>query len=64
MLKYIPSLSWAWLIIIGVLMIYPGGVECIACGAIGTKILGVISIALGVFGFLSGRAAAQAKSAS
>jgi hypothetical protein len=56
MLKYIPSLAWAWIIIVGGLMIYPGGIECIACGRIGSKIAGVISIALGVLGFLSGRA--------
>jgi hypothetical protein len=62
-MRYIPSIAWAWLIIIGGLMIYPRGVECIACGALGTRILGVISLALGVIGFLSGRTAAQVKSA-
>ena len=62
MLKYIPSLAWAWIIIVGGLMIYPRGVECIACGATLTKVFGVISIALGVLGFLSGRAAVPGKS--
>lgn len=56
MMKYIPSIAWAWIIIVGGLMIYPKGIDCIACGATGTKVAGVISVALGVLGFLSGRA--------
>ena len=51
-------LSWAWLVIIGGLMITPGGVICIACGPDepgflgGTviRVLGVISVALGLTG--------------
>ena len=62
-MKYIPTLAWAWIIIVGGLMIYPRGVECIACGATLTKVLGVVSIALGILGFLSGRTAVAGKSA-
>jgi hypothetical protein len=54
-------LSWAWLIIIGGLMITPGGVICIACGPSdpgylgGTviRVLGVISVALGLAGLIN-----------
>ena len=53
MAKITRVLAWAWLIIIGGLMIYPGGIECIACGSrLGTQILGVVSIALGVVGLI------------
>ena len=46
------QLAWAWLIIIGALMIYPGGIVCIACGGIlWTQIIGVISLAIGITGF-------------
>ena len=47
------ALAWAWLIIIGGLMITPGGVECIACGPQLTKVLGIVSIAIGVLGLIS-----------
>jgi hypothetical protein len=49
------ELAWAWIIIVGGLMITPGGIECIACGSVLTKILGVISVAIGVTGFVFGR---------
>lgn len=49
------ELAWAWIIIVGGLMITPGGIECIACGPLVTKILGVISVAIGVAGFVLGR---------
>ena len=53
--------AWAWLIIIGGLMITPGNVICIACGpgepgyVGGTviRVLGVISIALGLTGLIN-----------
>ena len=52
------QLAWAWLIIIGALMFYPGGVECIACGAMLSKFMGVVSILIGVAGFATaGRSA-------
>jgi hypothetical protein len=46
-------LTWAWVIIIGGFMITPGGIFCIVCGPILTKIIGIISIALGVMGIIS-----------
>ena len=54
-------LSWAWLIIIGGLMITPGGVICIACGpgepgyVGGTviRVLGVISLIIGLTGLIN-----------
>jgi hypothetical protein len=54
-------LAWAWLIIIGGLMITPGGVICIACGPGepgylgGTviRVLGVISVAIGLTGLIN-----------
>ena len=49
------ELAWAWIIFIGGLMITPGGIDCIVCGPVITNILGVISIAIGVSGFVFGR---------
>ena len=49
------ELAWAWIIIVGGLMITPGGIECIACGLVLTRILGVISVAIGIAGFVAGR---------
>jgi hypothetical protein len=46
-------LAWAWVIIIGGLMITPGGIDCIACGPVLTKVIGVVSIVLGALGFAS-----------
>jgi len=45
--KWIGVVAWAWVIIIGALMITPNGVHCIACGDQGNLLMGVISIALG-----------------
>jgi len=60
MKRWIIYLAWAWEILIGVLLITPGGVLCIACGFtvqapgyIGrpaTLVLGVLAIVLGAFG--------------
>jgi hypothetical protein len=47
------GLAWAWIILIGGLMITPGGVECIVCGPQLTRVLGIVSIALGVLGLIS-----------
>ncbi len=49
------SVAWAWLIIIGGLMITPGGIYCIACGPLLNKVVAVISIAIGAAGFAFGR---------
>ncbi len=40
-------IAWAWVIIIGALMITPNGVHCIACGETGNLFMGVTSIVLG-----------------
>jgi hypothetical protein len=60
-MKIVIVLALAWIIIVGGLMIIPGSngpiVECIACGATLTRVLGVISILLGVGGFLANRGA-------
>ncbi len=63
MKRLIIYLAWAWEILIGVLLITPGGVLCIACGAavqapgyIGrpaTMVLGVLAILLGLFGIVT-----------
>ena len=60
MKRVIIYLAWAWEILVGVLLITPGGVLCIACGAsvqapgyIGrpaTVVVGVLAIALGIYG--------------
>ena len=55
-------LAWAWMIVIGGLLITPGGVFCIACGKnspgyIGDTavlVLGLVSIALGAVGIVGG----------
>ena len=70
MKRSIIYLAWAWEILIGALLITPGGVLCIACGTtvqapgyIGetaTKVIGVIAILLGVYGIAT---AARARSA-
>lgn len=60
-LWWIYYLAWAWLIIIGGLMITPGGVICIACGPSdpsylgGTviRVLGVISVAIALIGLIN-----------
>jgi hypothetical protein len=55
MAKLIGPLTWAWCIIVGGLMFTPGGVECIACGPTLQKVLGVVSILLGIGGFVLNR---------
>ena len=51
--RWLGPLIWAWIIIIGGLMITPGGVSCPKCGAGLTDLLGIVSIVLGVLGFVS-----------
>lgn len=43
-------LAWAWLIVIGGLMITPGGISCIKCGRLFESILATVSIGMGVIG--------------
>lgn len=55
-------LAWAWMILVGVLLITPGGVFCIACGRVANvagyigdpavMVLGLGSIVLGVVGLV------------
>ena len=58
-MKPITMLAAIWIIIIGGLMIifYNGHiiVECIACGALVTRILGAVSIVLGAGSLIAGR---------
>jgi hypothetical protein len=75
MRRLIIYLAWAWEILIGVLLITPGGVICIACGQtveapgyIGrpaTMVLGIVAIVLGAIGIATaGRARAGAGAAA
>jgi hypothetical protein len=64
------KLAWAWEILIGVLLITPGGVLCIACGQIlqapgyvgrpATLVIGVVAIVAGVYGLATSGAAGKA----
>ncbi|MDQ3742791.1 MAG: hypothetical protein M3444_00125 [Acidobacteriota bacterium] len=64
-MKPVIVVALVWVIIIGALMIifYDGHiiVECIACGATLTRVLGVVSIIIGVAGFITGRAGPVAR---
>lgn len=53
------ELAWAWLIIVGGLMIIPGGIVCIVCGPLFSKVLGVITAVIGGMGFVLGRRGAS-----
>lgn len=57
--KILRPLTWAWTIIIGGLMITPGGITCIKCGPTLNLLLGVASIVLGAAGFIAGRRSSQ-----
>jgi Peptidase family M23 len=46
-------LAFVWMIIIGSLMIVPGGIYCIACGPALSQAVGAVSIVLGALGFAS-----------
>lgn len=70
MRRLITYLAWAWEIIVGGLLITPGGVICIACGVpvqapgyIGqtaTFVVGIVAIVLGIYGIATaGRAGAS-----
>ena len=58
-IRCVAPLTWAWIIIIGGLMIIPEGVVCIVCGPILTKIIGVISVLLGVAGLVANQRAVR-----
>lgn len=55
MSRYIGPFTWAWLIIIGGLMITPDGIVCIACGIFFSKLIGFVSVVLGATGFYLNR---------
>jgi hypothetical protein len=67
MRRWIIYLAWAWEILIGALLITPGGVLCIACGQIvetpgyigrpATLLVGVVAIAFGLYGLATSGAA-------
>ena len=51
--KWVGTLAWVWLIIVGALMFTPIGPVCIACGRALTQmdyILGAVSVILGIGG--------------
>jgi hypothetical protein len=56
--RWILYLAWAWMILVGGLLITPGGVLCIRCGPqspgfvgdIAAIVLGAVSVALGIVG--------------
>ena len=54
---WIRYLAWAWLILIGVILITPIGPLCIACGRVVASqsdyVFGAISIVLGIAGFVT-----------
>jgi hypothetical protein len=67
MRRLIIYLAWAWEILIGALLITPGGILCIACGQVvetpgyigrpATLFVGVVAIALGLYGLATSGAA-------
>jgi hypothetical protein len=52
---------WIWIIIIGGLMVTPGAIECIVCGSALTRVIGVISITLGIAGLVFNRRRLKSK---
>ena len=61
--KYVFTLAWVWMIIVGGLLITPHGVICIACGGVlpsegyignpAVMILGLGALVLGAVGLMS-----------
>lgn len=67
MARFVIRLAWAWLILVGYILITPIGPICIVCGPsapgfisrTAATVLGLVSLALGVAGFgLGGRVSA------
>lgn len=50
--KFIIVLAWAWIIIVGGLMITPGGISCLRCGASLNLVIAIVSIVLGLAGLI------------
>lgn len=51
--KFIIVLAWAWIIVIGGLIITPGGIHCIKCGPTLNLLIGLVSIVLGLAGLVA-----------
>ena len=59
-MRFTKYLAWAWMILVGGLLIVPGHVFCIACGVSGrgyigdpaVLVLGLVSVALGALGLV------------
>ncbi len=74
MKRVVIYLAWAWEILVGVLLITPRGVICIACGTavdapgyIGrpaTIVLGIVAIVLGAYGIGASALGAKAGAAA
>ena len=62
MQRFFSILTWVWLIIVGGLLITPGGIFCIVCGVtidasgfIGKPavfVIGIVSIVIGIIGLV------------
>jgi hypothetical protein len=50
---WLGPLTWAWIIIIGGLILTPGGLDCTKCGPLFNQLLGIVSIGLGIAGLVS-----------
>jgi len=70
MKRTIIYLAWAWEILIGVLLITPKGIICIACGTVieapgyvgetAVRVIAVVAILLGIYGITTVGGAAKA----
>lgn len=47
------TLAWAWVIVIGGLIITPGGINCTVCGPLLNQLLGIMSILIGLSGLVA-----------
>ena len=74
-MRIVRYLAWAWMIIVGGLLITPGGIWCIACGQVvnapgfigetAVKVVAVVTIVLGLVGIVTdGRAATASAGAA
>ncbi len=62
MARFIIRLAWAWLILVGSILITPIGPICITCGPnapgfmgrVAATVFGLVSIGLGIAGFAPG----------
>jgi hypothetical protein len=61
MTDHIGALAWAWLIIVGGIMLIPKGPVPILNDAVVTVVLGVVSIALGGAAFIVNRSRSAAR---